>query len=88
MQVHRSTGGGDVLLSFLGVVILTFGFKIFEQRKLMSRHAPEMFGAVLASSAFSLFGTAAASRFVGLRSGMKQFHSGFTARVTATLELK
>lgn len=53
-------------MSFLGVVILTFGFKIYSQRDLMARHAPEIFGATLLSSLFSLFGTAAAGKALGL----------------------
>jgi putative effector of murein hydrolase len=62
-------GGGDVLMSFLGVVILTFGFRIFAQRKLMVRHAPEVFGATTLSAAFSMFSTAAAARAFGLAPG-------------------
>ena len=31
-------GAGDLLMSFLGVVILSFGFRIFGQRRLMKRH--------------------------------------------------
>ncbi len=43
-------GGGDILMSFLGVVILSFGFRIFGQRRLMKRHAPEIFGSTTISS--------------------------------------
>ncbi len=32
-------GAGDFLMSFLGVIILSFAFKIFDQRRLMVRHA-------------------------------------------------
>jgi putative effector of murein hydrolase len=56
-------------MSFLGVVILSFGFRIFGQRRLMRRHAPEIFGATFVSAAFSLFATALAARSLGLRSG-------------------
>jgi hypothetical protein len=31
-------GAGDYLMGVLGVVILSFGFRIFEQRRLMKRH--------------------------------------------------
>lgn len=62
-------GGGDILMSFLGVVILSFGFKIFGQRRLMRRHAPEIFGATFLSAAFSLFATAVAASAMGLESG-------------------
>ena len=62
-------GGGDALLAFLGVVVLSFGFRIFQQRRVMIRHAPEVLTGTLVSSLFSLFGTAAAARAVGLQAG-------------------
>lgn len=62
-------GGGDYLMSFLGVVILSFGFRIFGQRRLMVHHAPEIFGSTTLSAAFSLFGTAAFARALGLAPG-------------------
>ena len=62
-------GAGDLLMSFLGVVILSFGFRIFGQRRLMKRHAPEIFGATTLSAAFSLFSTAVAARAMGLAPG-------------------
>lgn len=62
-------GGGDVLMSFLGVVILSFGFRIFGQRRLMVRHAPEIFGSTTLSAAFSLFATAAFAHAIGLAPG-------------------
>lgn len=30
-------GAGDILMSFLGTVILSFGFRVFAQRDLMKR---------------------------------------------------
>jgi putative effector of murein hydrolase len=62
-------GAGAFLMSFLGVVILSFGFRIFGQRRLMKRHAPEIFGATTLSAAFSLFSTAYAGRLMGLAPG-------------------
>ena len=62
-------GAGDLLMSFLGVVILSFGFKIFGQRRLMRRHAPEIFGSTVLSAAFSLFATAFAGKAIGLAPG-------------------
>lgn len=56
-------------MSFLGVVIFSFGFRIFGQRKLMQRHAPEIFGSTILSSAFSLFATAAFAKLLGLTPG-------------------
>ena len=63
-------GAGDVLMSFLGVVILSFGFRIYGQRRLMKRHAPEIFGATTLSAAFSLFSTAFAAKAMGLAPGI------------------
>lgn len=59
-------GAGDWLMSFLGVVILSFGFKIYSQRRLMVRHAPEIFGSTTASATFSMYGTAFAAKASGL----------------------
>lgn len=59
-------------MSLLGVVILSFGFKIFGQRRLMKRHAPEIFGSVILSAAFSLLSTALMCRAVGLSPGMRR----------------
>ena len=73
--VGAPLGGGDILMSFLGVVILSFGFRIFGQRRLMVRHAPEIFGSTIICSAFSLFATAAFARSLGLAPGV--CHQGF-----------
>lgn len=62
-------GAGDVLMSLLGVVIISFGFRIYTQRDTMKRHAPEIFGATILSALFSLFSTAFAARAIGLSSG-------------------
>ncbi|KAL3139383.1 hypothetical protein ABBQ38_003717 [Trebouxia sp. C0009 RCD-2024] len=59
-------GAGDFLMSFLGVIILSFAFKIFDQRRLMVRHAPEILGACAVSSAVSMVGTAVLCRLAGL----------------------
>ena len=62
-------GAGDLLMSFLGVVILHFGFRIHAQRRLMLRHGPEILGSTALSALFSLFATAAAARAAGLAPG-------------------
>lgn len=49
-----------------GVVILSFGFRIFAQRDLMRRHSLEILGSTLASALFSLFATALAAHAIGL----------------------
>ena len=59
-----AAGAGDVLMSLLGVVILSYGFRIHAQRSLISRHRLEIGGAALGSAAFSMFATAAAARQV------------------------
>ena len=62
-------GAGDVLMNLLGVVIVSFGFRIYQQRLTMKRHAPEILGATLLSSLFSMFSTAFAARALGLAPG-------------------
>lgn len=59
-------GAGDILMGFLGSVILSFAFSMFRQRKLVKRHAAEIFSAVVASTIFSLYSTAAMGRVIGL----------------------
>ena len=44
-------GAGDVLMSLLGVVILSYGFRIHAQRSLIARHRLEIGGAALGSAA-------------------------------------
>ena len=59
-------GCGDALMSFLGVVVLTFGFHIYGQRALLVRHAAEVIGCAALASLLSMLVTAAAGRAVGL----------------------
>ncbi len=61
-------GAGDFLMSFLGVIILSFAFKIFDQRRLMVRHAPETLGSCAVSAGVSMVGTAVLCRLAGLDS--------------------
>jgi len=68
-QCAASMGAGDVLMSFLGVVIISMGFRIYQQRDTMKRHAPEIVGATLLSSLFSFFSTAFAAKALGLSAG-------------------
>ncbi len=59
-------GAGDLLMSFLGMVILTFGFHIYGQRALLRRHAVEVLGCVGLSTILSLCVTVAAGRALSL----------------------
>jgi len=59
-------GAGDILMNFLGIVILSFGFRVYSQRDLMARHKYEILGCTLASAVFSLFSTVLMCRAVGL----------------------
>ena len=59
-------GAGDFLMTFLGSVIMSMGFRIYDQRETMKRHAPEILGATLLSAAFSFFSTAFAAKALGL----------------------
>uniref|UniRef100_A0A2P2JXK9 Uncharacterized protein n=2 Tax=Rhizophora mucronata TaxID=61149 RepID=A0A2P2JXK9_RHIMU len=65
-KVSSNPGAGDVLMGFLGSVILSFAFSMFKQRKLVKRHAAEIFTSVGISTLFSLYSTALAGRLVGL----------------------
>lgn len=63
-------GGGDALMSLLGLVIISFGFRVYTQRETMKRHFPEIVGATILSSIFSLFSTAFAAKAIGLSAGL------------------
>ncbi|KAJ3681657.1 hypothetical protein LUZ60_014230 [Juncus effusus] len=63
-------GAGDILMGFLGSVIISFAFSMFKQRKLVKRHAAEIFSSVIIASAFSLYSTALLGRLIGLESNL------------------
>ncbi|ESQ33608.1 hypothetical protein EUTSA_v10007389mg [Eutrema salsugineum] len=65
-KVASDPGAGDILMGFLGSVILSFAFSMFKQRKLVKRHAAEIFTSVIVSTVFSLYSTALVGRLVGL----------------------
>jgi len=65
-KTPTGSGAGDILMGFLGIVILSFGFSVFSQRALMVRHRYEILGCTLASAIFSLFSTVVMGRIVGL----------------------
>ncbi|KAM7256505.1 hypothetical protein ACFE04_012246 [Oxalis oulophora] len=65
-KASSNPGAGDVLMGFLGSVILSFAFSMFQQRKLVKRHAAEIFTSVIVASVFSLYSTALAGRLIGL----------------------
>lgn len=62
-------GGGAWLLKFLGVIILSFGFRLFERRRLIYRHAAAILGGIGFAVVSSLFGTALAARLLQLPPG-------------------
>ncbi|KAF8412895.1 hypothetical protein HHK36_000867 [Tetracentron sinense] len=65
-KVSSNPGAGDILMGFLGSVIISFAFSMFRQRKLVKRHAAEIFSSVIISTIFSLYSTALIGRLVGL----------------------
>ncbi|KAL8536446.1 hypothetical protein ACS0TY_011888 [Phlomoides rotata] len=65
-KVSSNPGAGDILMGFLGSVILSFAFSMFQQRKLVKRHAAEIFTSVIISTFFSLYSTAFIGRLIGL----------------------
>ncbi|KAL6549821.1 Plastidal glycolate/glycerate translocator 1, chloroplastic [Orobanche minor] len=65
-KATSNPGAGDILMGFLGSVVLTFAFSMFQQRKLVKRHAAEIFTSIILSTLFSLYSTALIGRLVGL----------------------
>ncbi|KAJ9556186.1 hypothetical protein OSB04_010800 [Centaurea solstitialis] len=65
-KVSSDPGAGDILMGFLGSVILSFAFSMFKQRKLVKRHAAEIFTSITIATLFSLYSTAFIGRLVGL----------------------
>ncbi|KAG0550008.1 hypothetical protein BDA96_01G303100 [Sorghum bicolor] len=65
-KAASNPGAGDILMGFLGSVIISFAFSIFKQRKLVKRHAAEIFTSVAIGATFSLYSTAIIGRLVGL----------------------
>ncbi|GLC36190.1 hypothetical protein PLESTM_000414600 [Pleodorina starrii] len=63
-------GAGDFLMAFLGCVIVSFGFRIYQQRETLRRHAPEILGATFLSALFSFFSTAFAAKLLALNSDL------------------
>ncbi|XP_017216286.1 plastidal glycolate/glycerate translocator 1, chloroplastic-like [Daucus carota subsp. sativus] len=65
-KVPSNPGAGDILMGLLNSVILSFAFSMYKQKKLVRRHASEIFTAVIISALFSLYSTALVGRLVGL----------------------
>ncbi|GAB2296073.1 Plastidal glycolate/glycerate translocator 1, chloroplastic [Dionaea muscipula] len=65
-KASSNPGAGDILMGFLGSVIISFAFSMFTQRKLLRRHAAEIFTSIIISTLFSLYSTALLGRFLGL----------------------
>ncbi|KAG2550201.1 plastidal glycolate/glycerate translocator 1, chloroplastic-like [Panicum virgatum] len=65
-KVPSNPGAGDVLMGFLGSVIISFAFSMFKARKLVKRHAAEIFTSIALASTFSLYSTAIIGRLIGL----------------------
>ncbi|CAD5180301.1 plastidal glycolate/glycerate translocator 1, chloroplastic [Musa acuminata AAA Group] len=65
-KASSNPGAGDILMGFLGSVIISFAFSMFKQRKLVRRHAAEIFSSVIIATTFSLYSTAIVGRLIGL----------------------
>jgi putative effector of murein hydrolase len=59
-------GPGDVLFAFLGVIILSFGFKVFDEWQVLCQHRYEVLGTTFLSAGFSMLSTAALAGVAGL----------------------
>ena len=70
LETIGGLGAGDILMTFLGSVILSFAFKVFEARKIIVRHAVEIFGCLISTSLFGMFSTAIAGKFLGLSAAL------------------
>ncbi|KAL6008232.1 Plastidal glycolate/glycerate translocator 1, chloroplastic [Asimina triloba] len=69
-KVSSNPGAGDILMGFLGSVIISFAFSMFKQRKLVKRHAAEIFSSVIIATIFSLYSTAILGRLAGLEQSL------------------
>ncbi|CAD7703373.1 unnamed protein product [Ostreobium quekettii] len=65
-QEVNSRGAGDWLMSFLGPVVLSFGFSVFSRRLVMLRHRRVIAMAIVTCSLFSMISTALAGRLLAL----------------------
>jgi len=65
-QYRYLYGPGDVLFAFLGVIILSFAFKVFDEWPVLCRHSYEVLGSTFLSAGFSMLSTAALAGIVGL----------------------
>lgn len=70
LETIGGLGAGDILMTFLGSVILSFAFKVFEARKIIVRHAVEIFGCLISTSLFGMFSTAIAGKYLGLSAAL------------------
>jgi putative effector of murein hydrolase len=61
-----SMGAGSALMAMLAVVVLCDGQRVFLQRRIVRRHAVEIFGTIILSALFSLFATAFLASLAGL----------------------
>lgn len=70
LETISGLGAGDILMTFLGSVILSFAFKVYGARKIIARHAVEIFGCLVSTSLFAMFSTAVAGKALGLSSAL------------------
>ena len=70
LETFGRLGAGDILMTFLGSVILSFAFKVFEARRIIARHAVEIFGCLISTSLFGMFSTAIAGKYLGLSAAL------------------
>lgn len=76
---------GNVLLAMLGPATLSFGFSMYEKRKLLMSSLPAVGGAVTAASFGGLFGSAMAARAFGLSDALTR--ACLPRQVTAPLAI-
>jgi len=76
---------GNVLLAMLGPATLSFGFQMFERRKLMQQSAATVAAVTASGAGVGLFGTALAARLLGLSAPLRL--AAIPRQVTAPLAI-
>jgi len=76
---------GNLLLAMLGPATLSFGFSMYEKRRLLAASLPAVTAATAVAAAGGLFGSAAAARALGLDAALRA--AAIPRQVTAPLAI-
>jgi putative effector of murein hydrolase/sorbitol-specific phosphotransferase system component IIC len=87
----QAPGAGDVLMAFLGPLVISYAFTVFHHRGLVRRHAPELGAVIPLTGLFSIFITIFVGRQLGLADSLTSSFVGrslsppFTVPITRIL---